>query len=115
MDLNNPGANELFMMLNAYPRGGVIYSAKLAVKLAELVLEDVEGAFAVERSRPFSAEDLGEAWHVRANPAATGEEGETPWEIIIQKLDAKILVFGRSKPMTITKEMLQPGGEGGKP
>lgn len=103
------------MLLNACSKGGVIHSPDLARKMAEMVLEDMEGAAEVMRSRPFSVEDLGDAWHVKANPEATGKnkgEGdwkiiETPWKIILRKPDAQVLALGRSQLETLPKSLLE--------
>jgi hypothetical protein len=105
-------ADGALLLLNEINRGGVINSPDLARKMAELIQEDTEGSAAVERSRPYSVEDVGTAWHVKANPTAIGDwEDESPWEIIIQKRDARVLSLGRSiRPKLSLSSLLRPGG-----
>ena len=97
--------------MHQFGNGGVINSTDLAQKLAELVLEDIEGADEVKRARPWTVVDLGKVWHVKANPEAKGKDKHTAaWAIKIQKRDAKVLWFGRTQRHPVTPDMLKPPG-----
>lgn len=104
------GTGVLGLMINAR-RGGVINSADLAIRMAELILEGMEGPDSVARSRPFSVEDTGEIWHVWGCPESAHEEEDgrvAPWSVRISKFNAAVTWLGRLKRMKISKEMLRP-------
>ncbi len=107
-DYDSAGA--LALMIHARG-GGVVNSAALAIRMAELILEGMEGPESVARSRPFSAEDTGKIWHVRGCPESAQEDEDgtvLPWSIRIARFNAAVTWLGRRRTMKITKEMLRP-------
>jgi hypothetical protein len=105
-------SGDTILFLHQALNGGIINSADLARRMAELIFGAMEPDSALADHQPFAIEDQGDAWRVTTNPAAPPpRERLTPWEIIIKKRDARIVTLGRKERWPITPEMLRPTGE----
>ena len=95
-----------FLHLQEILNGGVISTADVAVKMAELVVAHLYGEDEVTRQRPFEAKDEGDHWHVEGSwNRDRRTEGEGAAKIWIRKRDAKIMDMTMAAVMHISPEV----------
>src|SRR5579862_1513125 len=89
-----PASGSMFMVQAT--RGGVVFDADAAIRIAELLCELHHGAEEVALQRPFVATDKGTFWRVegsRNRPVAA--LGLGPFFLSIDKHDGRVTEFGQ--------------------
>jgi hypothetical protein len=89
-------------------KGGIIGSAEMALRFAELVLEHTQGTDELVKQRPLTVTDQGDTWRIdgRFQPAG-GELELTPgsWRMIVKKNDAQIIDLGIPVTLKLSPEV----------
>jgi len=81
--------------LISWLKDGIIGTADVALKFAEIVLEYTQGKAELEKQRPLTAFDQGDTWRIQGSWNANGNEAfGGPWRMICRKRDAQILDIG---------------------
>jgi hypothetical protein len=76
-------------------RGGVLGSADVAQRFAELVLEYTQDAEMLEQQKPLVVEDCGETWFVLGSWNRDGKQpGFGAFRMTVKKRDAQVLDLG---------------------
>lgn len=89
-----PGSSGMVWLTNVV-RGGMVPTADVACRIAEIFLEAHYGKAQVERQRPLVAIDKGDYWRVDGNRPLTGkQEGLGPFFASIKKYDGAVTDFG---------------------
>lgn len=85
----------IMLLMIQMARGGVVFDAEVAVRLAELLCEVHYGKSEVERQKPFVATDKGELWRVEGSwNRDHGENGPGMFFLSVNKLDCRLTDFG---------------------
>ena len=76
-------------------KGGVLGSADVARRFAELVLEYTQDREMLERQQPLTVEDRGDTWLIRgSHKPQSGQPGFGPFKMTVRKRDAQVLDLG---------------------
>lgn len=87
-------------------QGGVVNNTKIAIGIAELVIENVYGVDEVTRQKSFEAFDETDRWRIAGSYNRDRKiEGHGPIEIWIRKRDAKIIDVVSHAIMEVPKEV----------
>jgi hypothetical protein len=107
------------MLMVQVTRGGVVFSAEAAIKIAELLCEVHHGTREVELQKPFVAADKGSYWRVEGSRNRPKKvDGSGPFFLSIDKHDARVTDFGRWHDLTphpSVVPLLRAAMEGKKP
>ncbi len=72
--------------------GDLLGDAAVAEKFAAAILENAAGTAELRRQAPLTVEDRGETWRIRGSANADrASEGPGPFELEVQKRDARVL------------------------
>lgn len=83
------------MILLQEMNGGIVFSAELAVKIAEALCEAHHGKLELERQRPFVATDKGDTWRIEGSFNRDRKiEGRGAFFASIQKRDGRLTDLG---------------------
>jgi NTF2 fold immunity protein len=89
-------------------KGGIIGTAEVALKFAEIVLEYTQGKEELEEQRPLIVKDQGTTWRVEGswNPDAREMElAKGRWRMVVKKHDAQIIDIGTPAFVKLSPEV----------
>jgi hypothetical protein len=90
--------NETILMIIEAVEGGLINSADMALKLAELIFENRMEKSDVELQYPFRVTDQGDSWLVQGSLNIERlVVGPGAVRVVIRKRDAKIMSFSQDR------------------
>jgi len=83
--------DKTIIALHGAASGGIINNAEIAIKIAELILENNQGREELELQKPLIAEDRGDGWFVHGSYNHDKKKmGKASWHIYIRKSDAQV-------------------------
>ena len=97
---------EYSVLLQDIARGGIVNNPTTALKISEILIQDIYGEDELLIQRPLKIEDQGDRWLVLGRPDATKEtEGCGPVRVIISKRDGRIIDVIKSAPLKPASEL----------
>ena len=96
--LKPDNATMLFIQMT---HGGVVFSAEVAIKIAEVLCETHYGQEELDRQKPFTAEDKDTFWRVEGSYNRDPKVDGLAWFFVsIDKHNARVTDLGLSMNMT---------------
>jgi hypothetical protein len=81
--------------ITEFMKGGVLGSADVARRFAELILEYTQDAEMLEQQRPLTVEDRGDTWFILGSwNRDKVQPGFGPFQMTVKKRDAQVLDLG---------------------
>ena len=97
---------EYSVLLHDITRGGIVNNPTTALKISEILIEDIYGEDELLMQRPFKVEDKGDRWLIIGTPDRSKEiEGPGPARVIINKKDGRIIDIIGTVPIKPAPEL----------
>lgn len=91
-------------------KGGIIGTAEMALKFAEILLEHTQGKAELENQQPLLVKDQGDTWRIVGSWKPDAGELELthgPWRMVCKKHDAQILDIGSPAVVKLSPEVVR--------